>query len=91
MAGAFEWADYEEDAATLAPGDVLVIFSDGISEAENEEGCEYGEERLARFATAHRDLSADELRQAVFTEIDAWSGRKERNDDQTLVIMKTKQ
>ncbi len=90
MAGAFEWADYEEDAAPLASGDVLVIFSDGISEAENEEGCEYGEERLVRFATAHRELSADELRQAVFTEIDAWSGKKERNDDQTLVILKAK-
>ena len=91
MAGAFEWAEYEEDAAPLASGDVLVIFSDGISEAENEEGCEYGEERLVRFATAHRELSADELRQAVFTEIDAWSGKKERNDDQTLVIMKGKE
>jgi phosphoserine phosphatase RsbU/P len=88
LAGAFEWAAYEEDAAALAPGDVLLIFSDGISEAENEEGCEYGEERLAHFAAAHRDLSADELRQAVFNEIDAWSGKKERDDDQTLVIMK---
>ena len=36
------------------------------------------------------DLSADELRQAVFTEIDAWSGKKERDDDQTLVILKVK-
>ncbi|HJU56080.1 MAG TPA: SpoIIE family protein phosphatase [Pyrinomonadaceae bacterium] len=90
MAGAFEWAEYEEDAAALAPGDVLLIYSDGISEAENEEGCEYGEERLARFAVAHRESSPDELRQAIFTEIDAWSGKKERNDDQTLVILKAK-
>ncbi len=90
LAGAFDWADYEEDAAALSPGDVLLIFSDGISEAENEEGCEYGEERLAHFAATHRGLSADELRQAVFTEIDAWSGKKERDDDQTLVILKVK-
>ena len=88
MAGAFEWAEYEESSAALAPGDVLVIFSDGISEAENEEGHEYGEERLAQFAVAHRELSPDELRQAVFAEIDAWSGKKERDDDQTLVIVK---
>jgi sigma-B regulation protein RsbU (phosphoserine phosphatase) len=90
IAGAFEWADYEEEATSLAPGDVLLIFSDGISEAENEEGREYGEERLAHFAAANRGLSADELRQAVFTEIDAWSGKKERDDDQTLVIVKVK-
>lgn len=90
MAGAFEWATYEEEAAALAPGDVLLIYSDGISEAENEEGCEYGEERLSQFAVAHRDLSPVELRQAIFTEIDAWSGKKERGDDQTLVIVKGK-
>ncbi len=90
MAGAFEWAEYEDEAAALAPGDVLLIYSDGISEAENEEGCEYGEERLARFAVAHRESSPDELRQAIFTEIDAWSGKKERDDDQTLVILKGK-
>jgi sigma-B regulation protein RsbU (phosphoserine phosphatase) len=90
LAGAFEWASYEEAAATLALGDVLLIFSDGISEAENEAGEEYGEERLVSFAAAHRALSADELRQAIFNEIDAWSGRKERDDDQTLVIVKGK-
>ncbi len=90
MAGAFEWAKYEEESAALAPGDVLLIYSDGISEAENEEGCEYGEERLARFAVAQRELSPDELRHAIFAEIDAWSGKKERDDDQTLVIVKGK-
>lgn len=90
MAGAFEWATYEEESAALDPGDVLLIFSDGISEAENEAGEEYGEERLSRFAVANRELTPDELRHAVFAEVDAWSGKKERGDDQTLVIVKGK-
>ncbi|HKC62734.1 MAG TPA: SpoIIE family protein phosphatase, partial [Pyrinomonadaceae bacterium] len=59
-----------------------------ISEAENEEGVEYGEQRLQQFAVEHRAMSADELRNAIFREIDAWSGARERNDDQTLVIVK---
>jgi sigma-B regulation protein RsbU (phosphoserine phosphatase) len=90
MVGAFEWAKYEEAGAALAPGDVLLIFSDGISEAENEAGEEYGEERLTRFAVERRMLSAHELRDAIFAEVDAWSGARERDDDQTLVIVKGK-
>ena len=88
MVGAFEWARYEEAGAALAPNDLLLIFSDGISEAENEAGEEYGEERLATFAVEHRMSSADEMRDAIFLEIDAWSGTRERGDDQTLVIVK---
>ena len=91
MTGAFEWAIYEEAGAALAPGDVLLIFSDGISEAENESEEEYGEERLARFAVERRQLPANELRDAIFAEIDNWSGARERGDDQTLVIVKGSQ
>jgi sigma-B regulation protein RsbU (phosphoserine phosphatase) len=89
MVGAFDWAVYEEASATLRAGDLLLIFSDGISEAESEAGEEYGEERLTKFAVEHRSLSADELRNAIFEEIDTWSGTRERGDDQTLVILKS--
>jgi sigma-B regulation protein RsbU (phosphoserine phosphatase) len=88
MVGAFEWATYEEAGAALAPDDVLLIFSDGISEAENEIAEEYGDERLVRFAIENRALSANELRAAIFAEVDTWSGARERDDDQTLVIVK---
>lgn len=88
LGGAFEWAEYEEAATTLQPGDLLLIFSDGLSEAESDAGVEYGEQRLTRFAVEHRHLSADEIRDAVFEEIETWSGKRERDDDQTLVIVK---
>jgi sigma-B regulation protein RsbU (phosphoserine phosphatase) len=91
MVGAFDWAEYEEAATTLQPGDLLLIFSDGLSEAEGENEEEYGEERMARFTIEHRTLSAHDLRHALFEEIDAWSGGRERGDDQTLLIVKAKE
>ena len=88
--GAFEWVRYEEAATTLAPGDLLLVFSDGFSEAQNTVGEEYGEARLAQFAAARRHKTADEIRRAVFEEIDNWSGGQERGDDQTVVILKAR-
>ncbi|MFL6211560.1 MAG: PP2C family protein-serine/threonine phosphatase [Pyrinomonadaceae bacterium] len=88
VVGAFDFARYEEAAATLAPGDLLLIFSDGLSEAQNTTGEEYGEDRLLQLALRHRDRSADELRRAIFDEIEIWSGGQERGDDQTVVIVK---
>jgi sigma-B regulation protein RsbU (phosphoserine phosphatase) len=87
--GAFEWARYTEASATLERGDVLVIYSDGISEADNPRGAEYTESRLAHLVRKNRELTADELRQLIFTEVDNWTGGQERDDDQTLVIIKS--
>jgi sigma-B regulation protein RsbU (phosphoserine phosphatase) len=89
MVGAFEWASYEEGRTQLEAGDVLVIFSDGLTEAERAPGEEYGEERLVELVVKHRHLSAHEIREVIFNDVDAWSGQQERGDDQTLVIMKS--
>jgi sigma-B regulation protein RsbU (phosphoserine phosphatase) len=91
MVGAFDWANYEEAFVRLQKGDLLLIFSDGITEAESADGEEYGEERLMKFAIKHRRMPADELQRAIFDEIEEWSGTRERNDDQTLVIVKSNQ
>lgn len=90
MTGAFDWAKYEEVSVELQPGDALLIYSDGITEAERATGEEYGAVRLMQLAAAGRHLQADELRQSIFAAIDAWTGTQERNDDQTLVIVKVK-
>jgi sigma-B regulation protein RsbU (phosphoserine phosphatase) len=91
LAGAFDWAGYEEAHTRLEAGDTLLIFSDGISEAERATGEEYGEARLVQLAVEHRNLSADDLRRAIFAEIENWSGIEERGDDQTLVIIKSRE
>lgn len=88
MIGAFDFAKYDEETLTINPEDILVVFSDGISEAESEAGAEYTEERLVNFVVENRNLSAHDLRDAIFNEIDKWAGEKERNDDQTILILK---
>ena len=90
VVGAFDFARYEEAAVTLAADDLLLIFSDGISEAQNTDGEEYGEARLLQFARQHRTRSADDLRRAIFDQIEHWSGGRERGDDQTIVILKAR-
>ncbi|MCA1635622.1 MAG: SpoIIE family protein phosphatase, partial [Acidobacteria bacterium] len=88
MVGAFDWMKFDEGRVTLEEGDLLVIFSDGLSEAQDAAGEEYGEERLTRFAAEHRRETVNNLRTALFDEVDGWSGAIERGDDQTLVILK---
>jgi sigma-B regulation protein RsbU (phosphoserine phosphatase) len=88
--GAFDWARYEEAAVALEPGDLLLVFSDGITEALDQAGEEYGDEQLAEFARSSRHLSTVDLRAAVFDEIDAWTGGRERYDDQTVVVLKAR-
>jgi sigma-B regulation protein RsbU (phosphoserine phosphatase) len=86
--GAFDGVPFEEGRATLAAGDLLVVYSDGITEAQNATGEEYGEERLAVLAAARRDETAENIRRDIFDDIDRWTGEAERGDDQTLVILK---
>ncbi|HEV2860229.1 MAG TPA: SpoIIE family protein phosphatase [Pyrinomonadaceae bacterium] len=88
MVGAFDWATYEEAQATLGEGDLLVVYSDGLSEARNHAGEEYGEQRLSGLVVSHRHETAADIRRLIFDEVDAWSAADEREDDQTLVILK---
>jgi sigma-B regulation protein RsbU (phosphoserine phosphatase) len=86
--GAFPSAKFEQGQTAFADGDLLVIFSDGITEAWSPTGEEFGEARLEAFAAAHRSETVNNLRQEIFDETDRWSGAAERGDDQTLVILK---
>jgi phosphoserine phosphatase RsbU/P len=88
VVGAFDFVSYVEARTTLNAGDLLLLFSDGISEAQNGAGEEFGEERIVEFAAARHHLSAESLRHALFDEVDRWTGDVERYDDQTLVILK---
>jgi sigma-B regulation protein RsbU (phosphoserine phosphatase) len=90
MVGAFDWAEYDQDTVHIGAGDTLLIFSDGLSEAASVTGEEYGEERLKQLLVANRHLPADELRCTIFAAIERWSGALEPTDDQTLVIVKSR-
>jgi len=88
VVGAFPSVDFEEGRTVLGAGDMLVLFSDGVTEAQNSTGEEYGEARLTSFVAERREETASNLRREIFEEIDRWSGGAERGDDQTLVILK---
>ncbi|HEX8556802.1 MAG TPA: SpoIIE family protein phosphatase [Pyrinomonadaceae bacterium] len=89
--GAFDFAPFEEGQAQLSAGDLLVIYSDGITEAQNAGGEEYGEERLARLAAERRHETAENIRAAIFEDVERWTAQAERGDDQTLVILKCRE
>ena len=77
----------ETSVACLAPGDTLVVFTDGVSEATSEAGEEFGEERLASVLRAHRDDTATALLEAIVAEVRGHSSR-EQFDDLTLIVAK---
>jgi sigma-B regulation protein RsbU (phosphoserine phosphatase) len=87
--GAFDSAKFEEAQTTLGEGDLLVVYSDGLTEAQNPAGEEYGEQRLAEFIASDRTDTAENIRRRIFDEVDHWTGSAERGDDQTLVILKS--
>lgn len=86
--GAFDGIGFEEGKTTLGEGDLLVVYSDGITEAQNSTGEEFGEERLVELLTKHRAETAENIRTRILESVERWAGSTERGDDQTVVILK---
>jgi sigma-B regulation protein RsbU (phosphoserine phosphatase) len=80
--------DYEETRFEAHTGDLIVLFSDGVSDHLSEAGDEYGSGRLGKILQKHHKLSPRQLIRRVFTDLDAFNTR--RFDDQTLIIMRVK-
>ncbi len=86
--GLFEQWDCHVADCKLAPGDVLVIYTDGVSEAgerEDGEGEEFGEERLLAVIRKHQQQSAGEVLDGVLAEVQRFSP-DEQADDMTLIV-----
>jgi serine phosphatase RsbU (regulator of sigma subunit) len=79
---------YEEETVSIGPGDVLVIYSDGITEAANPAEVQFGEERLARVIQDHRQEGAASLMECIITEVNAFAAGRAQADDMTLVVVK---
>ena len=78
----------EEVTLPLAVGDVILLFTDGVTEAMNAAGEPFGEERLAALVEEHGDLPFEELRERILREIRAFVGDTGLHDDLTLVLLK---
>ncbi|MEZ4387935.1 MAG: SpoIIE family protein phosphatase [Candidatus Krumholzibacteriia bacterium] len=99
--GMFAHQDYQQLKVDLAPGDILVLYTDGITEAgaptpaeaaelgdDEVDDTQFGEERLAEVVAAAREQSALGIREAVLAAVYAHLGDRPQGDDITLVVIK---
>jgi sigma-B regulation protein RsbU (phosphoserine phosphatase) len=81
--------EFETETLRLKAGDLIVMFTDGITEAMNEKEEEFGEKRLLSFVKDSPDKSAQDLIEGILSEVDSFSGALPQADDITMVIVKT--
>jgi sigma-B regulation protein RsbU (phosphoserine phosphatase) len=85
VVGLMDGMSYEEDRFQMRSGDILVAYSDGVTEPENDFG-EFGEERLMEVVSRYRDQPLHIISNHVMQALDAWIGADEQPDDITLVL-----
>ncbi len=81
-------APYTEQSLQLQPGDLLLAYTDGISEAMTRRDEEWGEERMMAAASEVLDAPADEVLHRVFAAVDKFTAGAPQHDDMTLLILK---
>ncbi|HEY3128903.1 MAG TPA: GAF domain-containing SpoIIE family protein phosphatase [Acidobacteriota bacterium] len=86
--GVFRGAEYKESRKQLKPGDVLILYTDGLIEAQDQLDREYGAERLIQTAQAKRTASATELGDWILSDVASHRGETPLRDDLTLVVVK---
>ncbi|MCS6953126.1 MAG: SpoIIE family protein phosphatase [Bryobacteraceae bacterium] len=86
VVGAFPFAEYGESRIGLEPGDVLVCFTDGVTEPENEYAEMFGEQRLIEVLRWNANRRPTELIRAVIAAVTQWTRSPELPDDMTLLV-----
>jgi sigma-B regulation protein RsbU (phosphoserine phosphatase) len=79
---------YHEYYLTTEPGEILVLYTDGVTEAQNPKGEEFGRERLAAAVKTNRQLGARELITAVQAVVIEWTDGRGATDDVTYFVIK---
>ena len=85
--GMFAGVGYDEVAFVLGPGDLIALYSDGISEAQSLDEEEYGVDRLIDSLRRHLHHGADMVLQGVIDDLDAFVGEAAQYDDITLLVL----
>jgi sigma-B regulation protein RsbU (phosphoserine phosphatase) len=88
--GAFLDGPYEQETIQLQSGDILVVYTDGVTEALNPAGVEFGEEKLRSTVVESLRLPARESAARVIAKVLEWQGRASQHDDITLIVVKVK-
>ncbi|MGQ9896962.1 MAG: SpoIIE family protein phosphatase [Acidobacteriota bacterium] len=88
--GMFDWGTYEVQETQLEPGDVLLLYTDGVTESTNEQGEEFGEERVRTLLTETAHLPIDEISARLLDAIRSFVGSAPQHDDLTYVLARVK-
>ncbi len=86
--GILPYHDQSFRTLPIGIGDIIVIASDGITEAEQSDGEMFGYNRLLELIDEHANSSANELLETIFTAIENFAGEEAQSDDQTVVVVK---
>ena len=86
--GLFAQASYDQDTVQLAPGDIVVIFSDGVSEAANVDGEEFGDARIVEAISPVRGEAPQAVLQALLEAVKTFRGPAPQNDDVTALVVR---
>lgn len=89
MVGMLESCAYRQGTARLAPGDLLVAFTDGVSEAMNRAEDEWGEDCLIKSIRPDSGQAAKQMLRDVMDAVDAFVAGAPQHDDMTLVVLRT--
>jgi serine phosphatase RsbU (regulator of sigma subunit) len=87
LVGIFPENTWEEKSITIQNGIVLILYTDGITEAQNKDGAFYGIDRFYEVLKDNFSLSAEDLRNCILEDVQAFTGSSPRLDDITLVII----
>ncbi|HEY5380801.1 MAG TPA: SpoIIE family protein phosphatase [Acidobacteriaceae bacterium] len=87
VVGLLNGLEYEEATIELQPGDLMMAFTDGLTEPENETG-EFGEQRLLDYVRVNKDEPLPELVAGALKTVQAWVGNQEQPDDMTLLLVR---
>ena len=86
--GAFDISGWKEHSLELEVGDLLFIYTDGVSEATNDRGEMYDEERLKKFLLDFRDRSPQELTESLLGEVNSFTEGAPQSDDITMLVLR---
>jgi sigma-B regulation protein RsbU (phosphoserine phosphatase) len=86
--GIFQDFPFQEETTPLNPGDLLLVYSDGITEAMNANDEEFGEERLMAVVRENWSVSSSELIEKIVAAVQRHAGDTPQSDDITLVVVK---
>jgi len=86
--GAFETARYEEEAIPLRQGDTLVLFSDGVTDAEDPGGEQYGEERLLEALAGSERRAPNDILERVLSSVQTFAAEQPPADDVTVLVIR---